>query len=159
MFACKNWRRYSRELASQSLQKVSQTLETFLKVRKNIGGCTTAIDFLQPLVSPSRNVRTSTLRRHLTVTIAAHLTQWGSGAGGQANRAVRHRSIGQTWEGSFSAVSKPNFASKYSLESSRRDLHNALLCTALISHFFQKVARFCQTLWKFFRNFANFAKI
>ena len=34
-------------------------------------------------------------------------------------------------QGSFSAVSKPNFASKYSLESSRRDLHNALLCTAL----------------------------
>ena len=36
---------------------------------------------------------------------------------------------GQTLQGSFSAVSKPNFASKYSLESSRRDLHNALLCT------------------------------
>ena len=29
-----------------------------------------------------------------------------------------------------SAVSKPNFASKYSCESSRRDLHNTLLCTA-----------------------------
>ena len=27
------------------------------------------------------------------------------------------------------AVSKPNFASKHSLESSRRDLHNALLWT------------------------------
>ena len=38
---------------------------------------------------------------------------------------------GQTLQGSFSAVSKPNFASKYSLESSRRDLHNALLCTDL----------------------------
>ena len=34
-------------------------------------------------------------------------------------------------QGSVSAVSKPNFASKYSLESSRRDLHNALLCTVL----------------------------
>ena len=32
--------------------------------------------------------------------------------------------------GSFSAVSKPNFASKYAFESSRRDLHNALLCAA-----------------------------
>ena len=31
----------------------------------------------------------------------------------------------------FSAVSKPNFANKYALESSRRDLHNALLCTVL----------------------------
>ena len=38
-----------------------------------------------------------------------------------------------TLKGSFSAVSKPNFASKYSLESSRRDLHNALLCTVLES--------------------------
>ena len=37
----------------------------------------------------------------------------------------------QTLDSSFSAVSKPIFASKYSLESSRRDLHNALLCTAL----------------------------
>ena len=39
-------------------------------------------------------------------------------------------SIGQTCQGSFSAVSKPNFASKYAFESSRRDLHNALLFTA-----------------------------
>ena len=31
----------------------------------------------------------------------------------------------------FTAVSKPNFASRYSLESSRRDLHNALLCNVL----------------------------
>ena len=37
----------------------------------------------------------------------------------------------QTWRGSFSAVSTPIFASKYALESSRRDLHNALLCTVL----------------------------
>ena len=37
--------------------------------------------------------------------------------------------------GSFSAVSKRNFASKYAFESSRRDLHNALLCTALKPHF------------------------
>ena len=40
--------------------------------------------------------------------------------------------IGQTSEGSFSAVSKPNFASKYAFESSRRDLHNVLLCAALL---------------------------
>ena len=46
--------------------------------------------------------------------------------------------IRQTLEGSFSAVSKPNFASKYAFESSRRDLHNALLCTAPKSHFFKK---------------------
>ena len=46
--------------------------------------------------------------------------------------------IRQTLEGSFSAVSKPNFASKYAFESSRRDLHNALLCTTLQSQFFVK---------------------
>ena len=40
-----------------------------------------------------------------------------------------------TLKGSFSAVSKPKFARKYALElleSSRRDLHNALLCTVLV---------------------------
>ena len=44
-----------------------------------------------------------------------------------------HTESGQTLQGSFSAVSKPNFATKYALESSRRDLHNALLCTAKVS--------------------------
>ena len=39
-----------------------------------------------------------------------------------------------TLKGSFSAVSKPNFARKYALESSRRDLHNALLCNVLESN-------------------------
>ena len=38
-----------------------------------------------------------------------------------------------TLKGSFSAVSKPHFASKYAFESSRRDLHNAFLCTTLLS--------------------------
>ena len=44
---------------------------------------------------------------------------------------------GQTLQGLFSAVSKPNFASKYPLESSRRDLHNALLCTVLKAQMFR----------------------
>ena len=34
-------------------------------------------------------------------------------------------------EGSFSAVSTPIFASTYSCESSRQDLHNTHLCTVL----------------------------
>ena len=54
-----------------------------------------------------------------------------------AGAALLHGSPGgmrQTLQGSFSAVSTPIFASKYSLESSRRDLHNALLCTALESN-------------------------
>ena len=40
----------------------------------------------------------------------------------------------QTLESSFSAVSKPTSARKYAFESSRRDLYNALLCTALKAH-------------------------
>ena len=44
-----------------------------------------------------------------------------------------HAAIGQILEGLFSAVSKPMFASKFSLESSRRDLHNAVLRTVLES--------------------------
>ena len=40
---------------------------------------------------------------------------------------------------SLSTVSKPKFARKYALESSRRDLHNALLCTVLnAQNFVQK---------------------
>ena len=69
---------------------------------------------------------------------------------------------GKTVQGSFSAVSQPNFASKYSLEfgsleSSRRDLHNALLCTplhrSLLSLFFtaECFPIFCQFLSNFLR--------
>ena len=47
--------------------------------------------------------------------------------------------------GLFSAVSNRNFARKYALKSSRRDLHNALLCTALKSHFFKKLLEFSWT--------------
>ena len=49
-----------------------------------------------------------------------------------ARPAAAPRGIGQTLQGSFSAASKPHFASKYAFESSRRDLHNALLCTVLV---------------------------
>ena len=73
---------------------------------------------------------------------------------------------GQTLQGSFSAVSKPNFASKYALESSRRDLHKALLCTALKSHFFliarilpkiiEKFAKF--QIFRIFFNLLKFEK-
>ena len=59
----------------------------------------------------------------------------------------------QTLNGSFSAVSKPHFAIKYAFESSCRDLHNALLCTALQSQFFVKhlpilFCKFCKILAK-----------
>ena len=57
---------------------------------------------------------------------------------------LTQRSNYLTYKGSFSAVSKPNFASKYAFESSRRDLHNALLCTALKSHFSKHLLEICQ---------------
>ena len=61
---------------------------------------------------------------------------------------------GQTLQGSFSAVSTPIFASKYALESSRRDLHNALLCTVL------NAQNFRQKSLKFLLIFSpNFAKL
>ena len=60
-------------------------------------------------------------------------TQSGTpeGRGGSVKIKSQGWIINRTLRGSFSAVSTPNFASKYSLESSRRDLHNALLCTVL----------------------------
>ena len=65
-------------------------------------------------------------------------------------KCTRHAAL---THGSSSAVSKQNFASKYAFKSSRRDLHNALLCTALQSHFFGKI------LCKILLNFAKFSKI
>ena len=60
---------------------------------------------------------------------------------------------GQTLQGSLSASSKPIFATKYSFESSRRDLHNTPLCTAFQSQIFVKnVAE----ILRFFINVANF---
>ena len=71
---------------------------------------------------------------------------------------------GQTLEGSFSTVSTPIFATKYSLESSSRDLHNTLLCTALQSHFFcEKIAKilltFVNVLLIFVKILLDFDKI
>ena len=61
----------------------------------------------------------------------------------RAASAASCRGMRQTLQGSFSAVSKSYFASKYAFESSRRDLHNALLCTALQSQFVVKNAPNC----------------
>ena len=63
---------------------------------------------------------------------------------------------GQTLQGSFSAVSKPNFASKYVFESSRRNLHNALLCTVLNAQNFRQKS--LKILLIFSPNFGEFDK-
>ena len=76
----------------------------------------------------------------------------------EVRRALQHlgdlyTESSQTLQGSFSAVSKPKFARKYSCESSRRDLHNALLCTALQSRFLKnKSSRICEIVASFYQN-------
>ena len=75
---------------------------------------------------------------------------------------------GQTLQGSFSAGSKPSFASQYlklgiiiyKFESSRRDLHNTLLCIALQSQFGQIFAKlFANFLHKIPANFLQISRI
>ena len=100
---------------------------------------------LQNLHDPWQSRRTSCERREVRVDFALQdrgglLSQGTSvftGAqecpekGWASKLRAALRGVGQTLQGSFSAVSKPNFARIYAFESSRRDLHNALLCTAL----------------------------
>ena len=64
-----------------------------------------------------------------------------SGLPGRAGKLYRARSRGCI-EAKFC---------KYAFESARRDLHNALLCTGLKSHFFNNLLEFCQNL----RNFSE----
>ena len=93
-----------------------------------------------------------------SVIIITIMIRTGSQMENKPHENVLYAESGQTLQGSFSAVSKPNFATKYSLESSRRDLHNALLCTALKSYFFLKVARNLPKVAKLFRKFAKFVE-
>ena len=67
---------------------------------------------------------------------------------------------GQTLQGSFSAVSKPNFASKCSCESSRRDLNNTLLCTALVESVWElsKLNFLFKNIINNFKNVSKFAE-
>ena len=90
--------------------------------------------YLVGLEKMLRNEGAPAPRRPLRLALPA--ARLGPRGEGPLSWAAAHR---QTLEGSFSAVSKPNFASKYAFESSRRDLHNKLLCTALQSQFFVKI--------------------
>ena len=84
-------------------------------------------------------------------TLRAGRTRRGIRTGAPCRRGSRGPMLGLTQlsnyltlKGSFSALSKPNVASKYALESSRRDLHNALLCTVLnAQNFRQKSLKIC----------------
>ena len=71
---------------------------------------------------------------------AAHALSAGRDSG---HEWIILNNVNQTSRVSFSAVSTPILVSKYSLESSRRDLHNALLCTVLqTQNFSQKSPTF-----------------
>ena len=70
---------------------------------------------------------TPSLRATVLPSVPSQVEQtWGIWNNNTSNNNNLYAEGGQTLQGSFSAVSKPIFASKYSFESSRRDLHNAL---------------------------------
>ena len=112
-------------------------------------GCRCVVSGLHPCASPTygfvRDFWLSAGRVHTEISTCWSLP------------TSPRRGMRQTLEGSFSAVLKPNFASKYALESSRRDLHNALLCTVLNAQIFvwkslkmlPKICQFLLTLSKF----------
>ena len=128
---------------------------------------------IQPRTSPFKLARPSEWfaarpgdRRKLTTSVMSART-WRLRLSGEtvpvsaAADEVHALSQSRDLQDSFSAVSKPNFASKYAFESSRRDLHNALLCTALKSHFLKNLLEFCQKKSKIFHFFLliNFYRI
>ena len=95
-------------------------------------------DFRLGLLRISRRVQCFGRRSHVD-SLQSYFVSMQPGKGpSEVVNAVGRRLFGswQTLQGSFSAISKQNFASKYAFESSCRDLHNAPLCTALRSQFF-----------------------
>ena len=106
----------------------------------------------------------------------AHLAE-KSGKGSISNLSLIFQPNEQTLQGSFSSVSTPNFASKYSLESSWRDLQDLHAFAPLRPQYFRNFSSkifaffgkkkkkfvmfeffsliFAQILMKFCRNFAD----
>ena len=85
-------------------------------------------------------VAISETRGHEVLLIAERVVHLAGSAQArrQRRRGQLHEDLGdlyaesgQTLQGSLTAVSKLNFATKYALKSSRRDLHNAVLCSVL----------------------------
>ena len=97
-----------------------------------------ALQSLRIMSDHLRDQRIVENREKKTVDLAAS-KEFSTAFNKGSRSAAAPRGIGLTLEGSSSAVPKPNFASKYAFESSRRDLHNALLCTALQSHFLLQI--------------------
>ena len=84
-------------------------------------------------------------------------TPWGS-----VRIIIYTRRAGKLHRDPFSAASKPNFATKYSLESSRRDLHSALRSTTFQSQKFVKHLPTSAEIYRksatYCRNFQNILK-
>ena len=135
---------------SQNLQNVVKFQKFQLENLVDFEKCCKTHIFLQnsePIQPKTSNILTKFCQLTLSdVAVAAPSTRVRRGSsrpsevGVALGRVLRKVGDGHVMdrggEGSFSAVSKPNFARKYAFESSRRDLHNALLCTALKTHFF-----------------------
>ena len=130
LFTCKMLRRYSREGASQSLQKISQRLEksiyikTGLTVRKNIG--------VSRAESPQFRAESPQFRAESPrVQMSANRLSYASDDAQRFREGRRYREADagvrrrmnkwmkthlQTLRGSLPVVSKPMFASKYSCD-------------------------------------------
>ena len=93
---------------------------------------------LRPQVEGLSQMLTLALDDYGVVRMAVYSTH----SGGIWGRQAKHwRARSRLYQSRFLQLN-----SKYSLESSRRGLHNALLCTALKPHFLPKFARiFCET--------------
>ena len=158
VFTCKNRRRYSRERAPRSLGGIFNSIFTSLLNR--YGRCLSPSTGILVCRHPNRwilrlgiRVRVGTRSygrwtsspvscRVLFIQVGGWVGGWEKWVWGGIPVSQYHPAgrqypsiLRQTFEGSFSAVSKPIFASKHSFESSRRDLHITLLSTALQSHF------------------------
>ena len=119
------------------LSKFSQThvfLQNFVLLQPRTSPPKICKIWLIFLISLTRTAQVATSWRDADASTSAPLS-WSQPPAAGLGLVDRIVAIGQTLEGSISAVSKPNFASKYAFESSRRDLHKALLCTTLKSHF------------------------
>ena len=92
--------------------------------------------FLQKLASIQPKTSPVKFARSIGAASRFHSPPGHGSSGAMRSAQVILSGILEALQGSFSAVSKRNFASKYAFESSRRDLHNALLCTDLKSHVF-----------------------
>ena len=107
-FDVKTRRRYSRERVFQGLASLP-TADTLRPPKLRVGGTARGVDGAP---RPPRGA--------------------ADPAPGAPMLALTQPSNYLTLKGSSSAASKPNVASKYALESSRRDLQNALLFTVLV---------------------------